>query len=408
MSEPHVHGDLDALLDGGLEPRRKSAVEAHVASCAQCAAALGSARRMAHAVAEAPVPDPGEAYWARFADRVEQRMAPAAAPEPETAAAYERWLRWLLPPGRWGWMGTASVLVTATLVVYVGMRGYKVQPPSMPDPAARVQVPVEPPGAAPPMAAVTPVTPVPEPHAQAAPPVSKERVPPAAGTGSRPRAKAVRGAQPSSEVDALAKGQAGASAMQTEERAATLAMEDARDTKDAALVRDPVLEFARTALLGSQDAAQVQYTELARDDFRAVPSGDAVWLRAWDDTPAPQAGLLRLDELPVPAPAAKTNARRELAAGKSAPAAGVADLERVSIPTPARLRALDGLLWPRRTRADARDGLAALTQAWQQYAPADAFARARVREIAAWLAATSPSSDEKARWDRLRSGAEER
>jgi len=86
----------------------------------------------------------------------------------------------------------------------------------------------------------------------------------------------------------------------------------------------------------------------------------------------------------------------------------VAEPVQPALPPVAQLRILDALVWPRRDQAGARQDVAALAQAWQQYVAADAYARERVGVLAAWLAETSPTDDEKARWEAVRSAAQQR
>src|SRR5262249_27244216 len=98
-------------------------VESHLQACGECRAALATADRLARALESAPVPDPGTNYWAKFAARVEARTQRAASREP--ARGYERLLGWLVPSRRGGWVGTLGPVAAVTLVVYVGLRGFR-------------------------------------------------------------------------------------------------------------------------------------------------------------------------------------------------------------------------------------------------------------------------------------------
>jgi anti-sigma factor RsiW len=68
----HVREELTALLDGALDPARRSEVEAHLAACAACRAerdGLAAALLALRALPAPPAPSPGfEArFWARLA-----------------------------------------------------------------------------------------------------------------------------------------------------------------------------------------------------------------------------------------------------------------------------------------------------------------------------------------------------
>lgn len=404
MNGPHVQGEVEALLDGALDAARRQAVEAHVASCAECAAALAAARRVARAVADVPVPDPGAAYWARFADRVEARLEPRPAAM-ETPPIYERLLRWLVPPGRWGWVGTASVVATATLVVYVGMRGYKPQPASMPNGITRVQPGAPqpaPPAAAPPSAAGPEPSPVP----RAAAPgraATKEsvvrRVAPQVAAPPPPRQASRKGAAPlPAAQEPVQTGAASESPRQGQmDQAPAAPVQETLQAQAApaeerppGAVEDPVLAFAHASLVGSHQAARVRYAALVQDDLAAVPDADRPLVRGWDE-----AGTARADDGPAAAFAPKARVQKDLAPKETAPSR-------------AQLQILDALVWPRREQPGARETVVALTLAWQRVADADAQARGRVRVLAAWLAGTSPTSDEKTRWEAVRDAADDR
>jgi anti-sigma factor RsiW len=59
---------LPAYLDQALDRAEILMIESHLASCDECRAELSLLRLMA----EEPVPDPGEAFWAAMPDRVYQ------------------------------------------------------------------------------------------------------------------------------------------------------------------------------------------------------------------------------------------------------------------------------------------------------------------------------------------------
>jgi len=102
---------LPALLEGSLEGSMRMQVEAHLASCADCAAELALLRELA----AQPVPDPGEAFWAAMPGKVARELQQAGtAGRPGKLA---EWLAGLALP-RWGW-ATAVVLIAALAAWYV-------------------------------------------------------------------------------------------------------------------------------------------------------------------------------------------------------------------------------------------------------------------------------------------------
>ncbi|HEY6194157.1 MAG TPA: zf-HC2 domain-containing protein, partial [Candidatus Eisenbacteria bacterium] len=67
----HLNDDqLSALHDGALAPAERAASEAHVADCEACRARLAELASLDEALGSALAHDPGEAYFATFADRV--------------------------------------------------------------------------------------------------------------------------------------------------------------------------------------------------------------------------------------------------------------------------------------------------------------------------------------------------
>jgi anti-sigma factor RsiW len=61
---------LPAYLEQGLDGTEQLQVEQHLTSCEDCRAELSLVRMMA----EEPVPDPGEAFWATMPDRVHRAV----------------------------------------------------------------------------------------------------------------------------------------------------------------------------------------------------------------------------------------------------------------------------------------------------------------------------------------------
>jgi anti-sigma-K factor RskA len=61
---------LPAYLEHGLDRTEQGKVEQHLASCADCSEELSLLRMMA----EDPVPDPGEAFWAALPERIHRAV----------------------------------------------------------------------------------------------------------------------------------------------------------------------------------------------------------------------------------------------------------------------------------------------------------------------------------------------
>lgn len=106
----HVADDLTALLDGALEPARRSEVEGHLSGCAACRSERDQIARALAAVATLPPPPPPppgfeQRFYARLA-----REAPRRRTLLERLSAHP--FRWLVP---------ASGLAAA-LAVGIGVR----------------------------------------------------------------------------------------------------------------------------------------------------------------------------------------------------------------------------------------------------------------------------------------------
>jgi hypothetical protein len=106
---------LGASHDGALSGAGKAAAERHLAACAECRARLAELASRDAEIAGALEHDPGEAYFASFADRVSARIAGAA---PAAAPAARRGLAaWWGSPRRLAWAGAAlSVIALSALV----------------------------------------------------------------------------------------------------------------------------------------------------------------------------------------------------------------------------------------------------------------------------------------------------
>jgi hypothetical protein len=117
---------LSALLDDALTPGERAACDAHLAGCDACRARLAEASALDESLGKALTHDPGERYFAEFADRVAKRIAAGAAPgaaapvprrldaAPEAPKARMSLWSWLTSPRGLALAGsTAALLVTA-------------------------------------------------------------------------------------------------------------------------------------------------------------------------------------------------------------------------------------------------------------------------------------------------------
>jgi hypothetical protein len=351
------HVDIDAYLDGVLEPGARAESAAHLAACAQCAQRLRVAERVNVAVAAQHVPDPGPAYWERFAARVESRLERRA---PATSA-YERLFGWLVPPGRGGALRAATAVAAACLLVYVGMRGFR---PS--DVRPRVGTPATE-APAPRTTSPAPVTEVAEPHVTPpSPPVPR----PPAAEAPRRQAPAPTAAAPDERVlqapvpegvaaapepPALAQGTSPAAESVADEDAprADLAKPGATATDSARPDVEPMVAFL---------VAQVAQAAAAT----ASPEG------------------LR----PYSAPAPRSKA---LPQAQALPQPGDAGL--------GRWLELERQAWPLRDVPALRSSLATIARRLAPHAATDSTASARARALAQHLAATGSDAGERAFWE---------
>jgi hypothetical protein len=114
---------LSALLDDALPAHERAAADAHLAGCEACRARLAELSALDASLGKALTHDPGESYFADFAERVAQRIAAdplqaGAAPEApkaskSSASSRSPW-SWLTSPRGLALAGsTAALLVTA-------------------------------------------------------------------------------------------------------------------------------------------------------------------------------------------------------------------------------------------------------------------------------------------------------
>ena len=115
---------LNARLDGELPAKAAEAAERHLAECAACRDRLAELVGANAALARSLTREPGEAYFATFAERVQARIA-AGAPAPSREAAADAAPRrsWFASPRALAWAGAAAVLVVVgAFAIQFGMQ----------------------------------------------------------------------------------------------------------------------------------------------------------------------------------------------------------------------------------------------------------------------------------------------
>lgn len=353
MKDAHPIEQLSALHDGALEPRERDVVESHLAHCPDCRAMLADLAALDAALASSPVPDPGPAYWARFADRVEARTRPA----PEPARGYERLTAWLFSGGHFAWPRAVGALAACTLVLYVGLRGVHTDETIL---APRREVPQ----------LKAPELDVAVPRADA-PPAASAPAPQSAPAPAPPPPPATA-TQPSFD-DQRAGGPTLKEADQAQEAKPPGTLEEAVAQKNDATALEKQ-EYAAAPPAEAVDAAR--QSQAAKRSFEMAPRAD-VPPSTLSQPVAPSAGAMKQSQ-------------------------GVVHLRQPSlaVPPPApvdSLLAADLRLWERHEDPAVRMQLEQLaTQlAGRRHDPR---AVARARERLAWLASTTTNAAERERW----------
>ncbi len=186
---------LSAHADGGLIGRALEDVEHHLASCHACQRALDRVVRETEDLKDALAHDPGDAYFASFAERVAGRIAaaPASAPAPLAPPLGGFW-----SPRRLAWAGgVVAVMAGAALVIVVAR-----QP--QPDLARRTATTTE---------SAAPTTPPADEERMAAPlDALHEAAPMPSSTATPPHAQATPPAPPAAARDRAAPSTARAAA----------------------------------------------------------------------------------------------------------------------------------------------------------------------------------------------------
>jgi hypothetical protein len=116
-----------ALVDGALEGSARAAAERHLATCADCRAAMAGFVAQDRALASTLEHDPGEAYFESFAGRVGGRiraagLAGAQAREPEGRSLAD----WFRAPRKLALLGAVATVVAGAGIVMLVTRELRV------------------------------------------------------------------------------------------------------------------------------------------------------------------------------------------------------------------------------------------------------------------------------------------
>jgi len=109
---------LAARLDETLTGRALEEADRHLATCAQCRDALAALTEQDEALASALSHDPGEAYFATFPARVEDRLRAEGLRGAQKRMRDEGWMGWWTAPRHLAWTAAvASVIAGAGIVL---------------------------------------------------------------------------------------------------------------------------------------------------------------------------------------------------------------------------------------------------------------------------------------------------
>jgi anti-sigma factor RsiW len=106
---------LSALLDDALGAAERAVCEAHLAGCEPCRTRLAEYAALDVSVGSALTHDPGDAYFASFAERVGARIAAADTPATTQATTSSWWALLFTSRGLQFAGGTAALVLTAGL-----------------------------------------------------------------------------------------------------------------------------------------------------------------------------------------------------------------------------------------------------------------------------------------------------
>jgi hypothetical protein len=365
------HPELDAYVDGALDAAARARVDAHLATCDRCASEVATLIRLDRELGALPVPDPGPRYWDEFAARVAERLG-QEQPRPQV---YERLTGWLFKSGRPAWWRAAGALAACSVLVWVGMRGFR--SPDLPEGQLGSRPAAPAPPAAEPRAAVPAPPAVPAPREE---PILRVQEPMAKVEVGPKRARGGRAAEPQLVV-----------APEPPEPGPSL---------DDRVAADAASRFLAAATEGDTAGARAVLAGLSAAESGELGAPMRRWLAASGPSEPRSKAIERM----------RFSAERQEGAPAPPPAAALTptpETGRALAPTPAAqlrpdeveaLLALDDIAWPRRDRAELRPALETLALRLASHG-SDPRATGRARAILEWLVLSSRGEEERARWD---------
>ncbi len=123
--------ELSAHLDRALTGRAAGEAERHLAACEECRRALAALAAQDASLRPALTHDPGEAYFERFAGRVEDRLRAAGLAGAQARGHGFDLGRFIRSPRALAWAGAAAVVVVGAGLAL--MTGREVRPPDLRD-----------------------------------------------------------------------------------------------------------------------------------------------------------------------------------------------------------------------------------------------------------------------------------
>lgn len=266
---------LSARLDGELPAKTAEAAERHLAECAACRERLAALAGADASLARSLERDPGEEYFASFAERVQGRIAAqAAAPASREAAKAPPRRGWFSSPRVLAWAGAAAALVVvgAFAIQFASQRPGGPAVAEAPSVVGADRLESREGGAGPPPAAGS--APMAARQAPAEPPAATEGD--ATRSGEADRRPATRSTPEAARDAATAPGAAATPAPDArKERAAAAPAPAARNGAAPRTVAPQRLQEVRTLPGGEQVTVQRQAPPKAEAKPFAVPPADA-------------------------------------------------------------------------------------------------------------------------------------
>lgn len=288
-------GQLSAHLDGRLAGRARAEAEQHLASCEACRVALAELGAQEAALKPALTHDPGDAYFATFSARVEDRIRAAGLKGAQSRLGQARGpslAEWLVSPRRLAIVGAAAAVIAGAGIVLLTTREV---PPGFRDPALEGRLSQES-GAR-----------VESPSALRAPKRETDQIAARSNEAAGPKAageshREGRGADhdassPSAPPPALEKAQN----TRAEPQRAYEVRRDARSGEDVRVVRPGGSQFAQPPAPSAQDEEGSKVRKRAPAPLRGGRSGEVEYNVTPGVVPEPEeASGLASDAAPAP------------------------------------------------------------------------------------------------------------